>query len=80
MKTLCKIFLLFIFFLFIFSFLPSCKSNDIITTNNYIQTDYEYYCLDGNKTFTQIIMCYQAQDKAEKIQNKLTNEMLNSNK
>ena len=59
-------------------FLCSCSVNRInrIQTNSYIQVDYDYDCLDGKKTFTEIILCYQTQDKAEKAQNKLTNEML----
>lgn len=48
----------------------------IINTNQFIQEDYNYMCLDGKKTFTQIIICYQAQDKAEKTQNKITNELI----
>ena len=47
-----------------------------INTNQFIQEDYDYICLDGAKTFTQIIICYQAQDKAEKTQNKITNELI----
>lgn len=58
--------------------LCGCSVNRInqIQTNSYIQVDYDYDCLDGKKTFTEIILCYQTQDKAEKAQNKLTNEML----
>lgn len=58
--------------------LCNCSVNRInqIQTNSYIQVDYDYDCLDGKKTFTEIILCYQTQDKAEKAQNKLTNEML----
>ena len=48
----------------------------IISTNNFIQTNYDYNCLDDSKTFTEIIICYQAQDKAEKAQNKITNELI----
>lgn len=47
-----------------------------LSINNYTQTDYNYNCLDGTKTFTQIIVCYQQQDNAEKTQNRITNEML----
>ena len=78
MKILCRILGLWIFFLFLFSMLFGCTSTTQvnISTNNLVQTDYDYQCLDGTKTFTQIIVCYQAQDKAEKVQNKITNELL----
>lgn len=68
---------LLIYFLLLI-FLCGCSVNRInqIQTNSYIQVDYDYDCLDGKKTFTEIILCYQTQDKAEKAQNKLTNEML----
>lgn len=56
----------------------SVKQNQI-AINSYIQTDYDYQCLDESKTFTQIITCYQLQDKAEKEQNRITNEMILQN-
>lgn len=49
---------------------------NVIQTNNFIQTDYDYKCLVGDKTFSEIILCYEAQDKAEKAQNKITNELI----
>lgn len=78
MKILCRILGLWIFFLFMFGMLFGCTSTEQVnvSTNNLVQTDYDYQCLDGTKTFTQIIVCYQAQDKAEKVQNKITNELL----
>lgn len=59
-------------------FLTACTSNktECISTNAFLQEDYEYMCLDGTKTFSQIIICYQAQDKAEKAQNKITNDLI----
>lgn len=48
----------------------------IVSTNKYIQTDYDYNCLSNDKTFSEIILCYEKQDKAEKAQNKLTNDMI----
>lgn len=48
----------------------------IIQTNKFIQTDYDYNCLQGDKTFSEIILCYQAQDKAEKAQNAITNALI----
>lgn len=58
--------------------LMGCTANDptIIQTNRYIQTNYDYKCLTGDKTFSEIILCYQAQDKAEKAQNAITNELI----
>ena len=67
-----------LYILFFILILNGCttEKNVIISTNNYIQSDYDYNCLSNDKTFTQIIICYQKQDKAEKAQNKLTNEMI----
>ena len=48
----------------------------IISTNNLTQTNYEYHCLTGDKTFSEIIICQKAQDAAEKKQNNITNEFL----
>lgn len=48
----------------------------VINTNKYIQTDYDYNCLQGDKTFSEIIICYQTQDKAEKAQNAITNALI----
>lgn len=64
-------------FLSIVFLLCGCSSDQKqISVNNYVQTNYDYQCLDDSKTFTQIITCYQLQDKAEKEQNCLTNEMI----
>lgn len=52
----------------------------VIQTNKFVQTDYDYNCLTGDKTFSEIILCYQAQDKAEKAQNKITNQLIAKNK
>lgn len=67
-----------LFIVILILILTACTTSKpvIISTNNYIQTDYNYNCLSDDKTFTQIIICYQKQDKAEKAQNKLTNEMI----
>ena len=48
----------------------------IIQTNKFMQTDYDYNCLQGDKTFSEIIICYQTQDKAEKAQNAITNNLI----
>lgn len=81
MKTFCKYLLIFVLFLFAFSCINGCTTKTtVISTNNFIQTDYNYNCLEGDKTFTQIILCYQTQDKAEKVQNKVTNELIQGKK
>ena len=48
-----------------------------ISTNRFIQTDYDYDCLSGDKTFSEIIICQQKQDAAEKTQNHITNDLIN---
>lgn len=81
MKTFCKYLLIVVLFLFTFSCINGCTTKTtVISTNNFIQTDYNYNCLEGDKTFTQIILCYQTQDKAEKVQNKVTNELIQGKK
>lgn len=52
-----------------------CK-NTVIHTNQFIQTNYDFNCLEGDKTLSEIIVCYQEQDKAEKAQNNITNSLL----
>lgn len=78
-KTMCKIIaiLLWLFFLMVPVVGCTAQTTQVISTNKFIQTNYDYDCLDGNKTFTQIIICYQKQDAAEKVQNNITNELLN---
>lgn len=79
MKVICKYIGMFCYFLLLFGMLLGCTFNrpNIINTNQYIQTDYDFQCLTGEKTFTEIIICYQEQDSAEKMQNRLTNELIN---
>lgn len=78
-KTMCKIIaiLLWLFFLMVPVVGCTAQTTYVISTNKFIQTNYDYGCLDGDKTFTQIIICYQKQDAAEKVQNNITNELLN---
>lgn len=79
MKEFCKAIGLLVFYLFIFSCLIGCSSKEdtiVVSNNQFIQTNYDYNCLDGTKTFTQIILCYQAQDSSEKAQNNLTNSLI----
>lgn len=78
MKYFFRVIFLYTVFLFEIMILMSCTHKDIrpVYTNKYVQKDYDYNCLDGTKTFTQIIICYQTQDEAEKVQNKVTNELI----
>ena len=52
------------------------NSNTIINTHYFYQTDYNYFCFDGDKTWSQIVICLDAENKAEKAQNKVTNDLL----
>ena len=67
-----------ILLLSLFCALAGCTTcpTPVISTNNLTQTDYDYQCLAGDKTFSEIIVCYKTQDKAEKKQNKITNDFL----
>lgn len=78
MKYFFRVIFLYVLMIFEVLVLVGCTPERItnIYTNKYIQKDYDYNCLDGTKTFTQIIICYQAQDKAEKVQNKVTNDLI----
>ena len=51
----------------------------VISSNDYVQTDYDYDCLSGDKTFSEIIVCYQKENSAERSQNKITNELILKN-
>ena len=50
-----------------------------IQTNQFYQTDYNYFCLEEGKTWSQIVVCLNAEGKAERTQNKITNELLEQN-
>jgi len=79
-KFICKCLIIFLWFVFLLLPITGCtiQKTNIISTNKFIQTDYDYNCLDGTKSFTQIIICYQKQDAAEKAQNKITNNLINN--
>ena len=68
-----------IFYLLILGPISGCttQTTHVISTNKFVQTNYDYDCLDGSKSFTQIIICYQKQDAAEKAQNDITNNLIN---
>ena len=52
------------------------NSNTTINTHHFYQTDYNYFCFDGDKTWSQIVICLDTENKAEKAQNKVTNDLL----
>lgn len=80
MKKFCRFIVLLIFFMFLFGILTGCTTEQtvLISTNQFTQTNYDYNCLENDKTFTEIILCYQTQDNAEKAQNKITNDLIES--
>jgi len=55
------------------------NSSKPIQTNQYYQTDYNYFCYEEGKTWSQIVVCLTAEGKAERTQNKITNDLLNQN-
>lgn len=78
MKKLIKI-VLCIILLFFCLMLAGCSwfnTTTTINTNQFYQTDYNYHCLDGDKTWSQIVVCLKAESDAEKAQNKVTNDLL----
>ena len=80
-KWLKRIILVLILGLFCLM-LVSCSwfgTTNTINVNQYYQTDYNYFCFDGNKTWSQIVVCLDAESKAEKAQNKVTNDLLDQN-
>ena len=54
-------------------------STNTIQTNQFYQTDYNYFCFEEGKTWSQIVVCLNAEGKAERTQNKITNELLDQN-
>ena len=58
--------------------LSGCFSDTVIHTNRLYQTDYDYQCFSGNKTWSEIVVCLNIQNQAERAQNKVTNEMLDA--
>lgn len=59
--------------------LSGCFSDTVIHTNNmYYQTDYDYQCFSGNKTWSEIVVCLNTQNQAERAQNKITNDILDN--
>lgn len=78
-KFICKIIIILFWFMLLIAPVVGCtiQKTHVISTNKFIQTNYDYACLDGSKSFTEIIICYQKQDAAEKAQNNITNQLLN---
>jgi len=56
------------------------KQTNVISTNNFRQKNYDMQCLDGTKTFSQIIVCLQATIDKEHAQNNITNDLIDNNK
>ena len=78
-QSLCENLTLYFFLLALLtSVLGGCSATNITTVsvNEFYQTDYDYNCLEENKTFSQIIICLKTQDDAEKAQNKVTNDLI----
>ena len=50
--------ILFFVFLIMLCHICCCtiKKTEVISTNRFIQTDYDYDCLSGDKTFSEIII------------------------
>lgn len=69
-------------FIVMFSlFLSSCSlftKPTVIHTNRLYQTDYDYQCFSGNKTWSEIVVCLNIQNQAERAQNKITNDILDN--
>lgn len=58
--------------------LSGCFNNTTIQTNRLYQTDYDYQCFSGNKTWSEIVICLNTQNQAERAQNKVTNDTLDT--
>lgn len=58
--------------------LSGCFSDTVIHTNRLYQTDYDYQCFSGNKTWSEIVICLDTQNQAERAQNKVTNDILDT--
>lgn len=58
--------------------LSGCFNNTTIHTNRLYQTDYDYQCFSGNKTWSEIVICLDTQNQAERAQNKVTNDILDT--
>lgn len=71
-----RLILLFMLLVFCFMLFGCMKETNVIQTNQFYQTDYNYFCLDENKTWSQIVVCLTAEGKAERTQNKITNDLL----
>lgn len=56
--------------------LEGCK--EIINTSAFYQTNYENNCLQTAKTRDELTLCYVYQDRQEKNQNNITNNLISS--
>lgn len=58
--------------------LSGCFSDTVIRTNRLYQTDYDYQCFSGNETWSEMVVCLNTQNQAERAQNKITNDILDN--
>ena len=72
--------MIFVIFLFFCLILVGYSWNKptVVQTNQYYQQDYDYFCFDETKTWSQIVVCLTAEGKAERTQNKITNDLLDN--
>ena len=69
--------MLFIISVFFCFMLTGCaKTPTTIKNNQFYQTDYDYMCFENDKTWSEIVICLNAESQAEKVQNKITNDLL----
>ena len=58
--------------------LSGCFGDTVIPTNRLYQTDYDYQCFSGSETWSEIVVCLNTQNQAERAQNKVTNDILDT--
>lgn len=69
--------MLFIISIFFCLMITGCtKNTTTIQNNQFYQTDYDYMCFENDKTWSEIVICLNAESQAEKAQNKITNDLL----
>lgn len=69
--------MLFIISVFFCFMLTGCaKTPTTIKNNQFYQTNYDYMCFENDKTWSEIVICLNAESQAEKVQNKITNDLL----
>lgn len=61
---------------FCFMLIGCAKTPTTIKNNQFYQTNYDYMCFENDKTWSEIVICLNAESQAEKAQNKITNDLL----